>query len=161
MVLPGSTSPLAAETECPRHETFAQLFERARMLEKHEIQFTASHEETVAKKAKPAVSKSRPPPSTTTTRVPETPSRPVPNPNFVRLCHLCRQPRHLARSCPERLKSTKQEAPSRSTSVASCTSCVEVKETKAQVELTEEEFEFLLAHCQLQTEKQMLVGNDD
>ena len=144
-------------------ETFGQLFERARMLEQHEKQFTASaasRGETGAKKAKPAVNPSRPSPSTKTTKAPETPSRPAPTLNFVRLCHVCRQPGHLVRNCPERLKNTKQEAPGHSTSVASCTSCVEVKETKVQEELPEEELEFLLARCRLQKEKQILVEND-
>ena len=143
-------------------ETFGQLFERARMLEQHEKQLTASaasRGEKVARKAKPAASVGRPPPSTKATKVPETPSRPPPTPNFVRLCHVCHQPGHLARNCPERLKNTKQEAPGRSTSAASRTSCVEV-ETIAQEELTEEELEFLLACCRLQKEKQLLVEND-
>ena len=103
-------------------ETFGQLFERARMLEQHEKQFTvsaASRGETVARKAKPAAGVGRPPPSMKATKVPETPSRPLPTPNFVRLCHVCRQPGHLARNCPERLKNTKQEAPGRSNSAAS------------------------------------------
>ena len=115
-------------------ETFGQLFERARMLEQHEKQFTASAAgcgETTAKKVRPAASVGRPPPSTKANQPPETPSRPAPTQNFVRLCHVCRQPGHLARSCPEHLKNTKQEAPGRSTTVASHTSCVEVKEMKA------------------------------
>ena len=145
------------------NETFGQLFERARMLEQHENQFTvstASHGETAAEKAKPAVNPNRPPPSTKTTKAPETPSRPALTPNFVRLCHVCHQPEHLAKNCPECLKNTKQEAPGCSTSAASRTSCVEVKETKVQEKLTEE-LEFLLARCRLQKEKQLLVENDD
>ena len=101
-------------------ETFGQLFERARMLEQHEKHFTASaasRGETVVRKAKPAPAASvgRPLPSTKATEVPETPS----TRNFVRLCHVCHQPGHLARNYSERLKNMKQEAPGHSTSAAS------------------------------------------
>ena len=50
-------------------ETFGQLFERARMLEQHEKQFTASaasRGEASVKKAKPVPNPSRPLPSTKT-----------------------------------------------------------------------------------------------
>ena len=104
-------------------ETFGQLFERARMLEQHEKQFTASAAscgETTAKKVRPAASVVDLPPVLR----PETPSRPAPTQNFV-------------------MFAVNQG------SAASRTSCVEVKETKAQEELTEEELEFLLACCRL------------
>ena len=62
-------------------ETFGQLFERARMLEQNERQFTAStasRGEASSKRAKPAASPVRPPSSVKTTKAPETSSRAVP-----------------------------------------------------------------------------------
>ena len=144
-------------------ETFPQLFERARMLEQHEKQFTASaacRTETPSKKSKPSAQAggSRPP---TTSQKSQKPQESVPAqasaPKVVRLCHVCREPGHFVRNCPIRFKNSKHESPGRSTNESTArTSAVEVKETNEQKELTEEELEFLLARCRLQKEKQML-----
>ena len=77
---------------------------------------------------------------------------------MVRLCHFCHQPGHFARNCPQRASRevARPEAPGRSTSVISRTSCLEAQEMKPPEELTEEELEALLARCRLQKEKQML-----
>ena len=140
----------------PKHdETFAQLFERARMLEQHEKQFTASATSRGETKKPKSAGATQPPSSFRSSIVPEK-SRPASTTNFVRLCHFCRQPGHLARSCPERLKGMKSEAPGHSSNAAARTSCVEVKETRTQDELTEEELELLLARCRLRKEKEML-----
>ena len=146
-------------------ETFAQLFERARMLEQHEKQFTASaacRTETPSKKSKPSVQAggSRPPPTTVSQKShksQESVPAQVSASKFVRLCHVCREPGHFARNCPIRSKNSKLESPGRSMNgSAARTSSVEVKETIEQKELTEEELEFLLARCRLQKEQQML-----
>ena len=69
------------------------------------------------------------------------------------LCRDCGQAGHWARNCPRWSKDKKQqEAPGRSVSEVSRTSCVEAKEKS---ELTEE-LELLLAKCQLQKEQSML-----
>ena len=146
-------------------ETFAQLFERARMLEQHEKQFTASaacRTETANKKSKPNVPTggSKPPSSTANQKL-QKPQENVPapavSPKLVRLCHFCHEPGHFARNCPLRSKNSKHESPGRSTNTSTArTSSVEVKETAEQKELTEEELEFLLARCRLQKEQQML-----
>ena len=146
-------------------ETFAQLFERARMLEQHEKQFTASaacRTETANKKSKPNVPTggSKPPSSTANQKL-QKPQENVPapavSPKLVRLCHFCHEPGHFARNCPLRSKNSKHESPGRSTNTSTAqTSSVEVKETTEQKELTEEELEFLLARCRLQKEQQML-----
>ena len=146
-------------------ETFAQLFERARMLEQHEKQFTASaacRTETPSKKPKPnAQTGGSRPPSTTVSQRPQKPQGGAPaqvsSPTFVRLCHICREPGHFARNCPVRSKNSKHESPGRSTNTSAAqTSSVQVKESTEQKELTEEELEFLLARCRLQKEQQGL-----
>ena len=122
-------------------ETFSQLFERARMLEQHEKQFTASaacRTEAASKKFKSNTQTggSRPPAS----QKPQKPQESVPTqssaPKIVRLCHICREPGHFARNCPGRNKNTKHESPGRSTNESAArTSSVEVKETKEPKEL--------------------------
>ena len=143
----------------------AQLFERARMLEQHKRQFTASaacRTETPNKKTKPNVptGASRPLSSTAnqkSQKPQENVSTPASSPKFVRLCHFCREPGHFARNCPLRSKDSKHESPGRSVNASTArTSSVEVKGTTEQKELTEEELEFLLARCRLQKEQQML-----
>ena len=139
----------------------AQLFERARMLEQHEKQFTASaacRTETSNKKTKPNVptGASRPPSSTAnqkSQKPQENVSMPASSPKFVRLYHFCREPGHFARNCPLRCKDSNHESPRRSVNASTArTSSVEVKGTTEQKELTEEELEFLLARCRLQKE---------
>lgn len=128
-------------------ETFAQLFERARMLEQHEKQFSASaacRRETTGKKNKPATSASHSSTSLKRNKLSEPPTTQVSSQKVNRYCYDCLQPGHLARNCPGHLQDNKQEGPGRSTCGVSCTSCLEVKETQ---ELTEEGLELLLAHC--------------
>ena len=153
-------------------ETFAQLFERARMLEQHEKQFTASaacRTEASIKKTRQSTPAggSRPVPIATTATTPATGQRsqrspggvpsPAPSSKVGRLCYICQDPGHFARNCPTRSRNAKHESPGRSShESAARTSSVEVKETKEQKELTEAELEFLLARCRLQKEKQML-----
>lgn len=136
-------------------ETFEQLFERARMVEQHEKQFSASaacRNEPQTKK-KQAVPSSKPAISQKSHKVPEVASTPAPAP-MKGLCRDCGQAGHWARNCPRRSKDKKQqEAPGRSVSEVSRTSCVEAKEKS---ELTEEELELLLAKCRLQKEQSML-----
>ena len=149
-------------------ETFAQLYERACMFEQHEKQFTASaacRTETKSKRSRSSTQARGSRPTTTTTtatsqrsqRSQESIPTQASAPKFVCLCHVCREPGHLARHCPSRLKNSKHESPGRSTnSPAAQTSSVQVEETNERKELTEEELESLLARCRLQKEKQML-----
>ena len=146
-------------------ETFTQLFERARMLEHHEKQFTAS----AACRAENQGKKSRPSGPTGGGKTPSqrvqrpqdsTPPAAV-TPKFTRLCYVCHAAGHLARNCPTR-KNPTSESPGRSANEpAPRTSSIEAQGTDAQTELTEEELEFLLARCRLQKEQQLLLTAQD
>ena len=132
-------------------ETFEQLFERARMLEQHEKQFSASaacrsESQTKTKTTTPTPLSGRPPVNQKPNKAPGVASAPTPAPGpapMKGLCRDCGQPGHWARNCPNRRK-RQPEATGRSTSEVSHTSCVEAKEKN---ELTEEELELLLAKC--------------
>ena len=144
-------------------ETFEQLFERARMLEQHEKQFSASaacrsESQTKKKTTTPTPQSSRPPVNQKPNKAPGAASAPTPAPGpapMKGLCRDCGQPGHWARNCPNRRK-RQPEATGRSTSEVSRTSCVEAKEKN---ELTEEELELLLAKCRLQKEQRMLTDS--
>lgn len=107
-------------------ETFAQLFERARMLEQHEKQFAASaacRTETSTKKFRQSTqtSENRPVPTATTATTPATGqgsqrgmASPASSSKVGRLCYICHDTGHFARNCPTRSKNTKYESPGRS-----------------------------------------------
>ena len=142
-------------------ETFTQLFERARMLEHHEKQFTAS----AACRADTQGKKSRPSGQTGGGKAPsqraQKPQDSTPaagtTPKFTRTCYVCHEAGHLARNCPTHRNPT-LESPGRSANEpATRTSAIEAHGTDAQPELTEEELEFLLARCRLQKEQQLLL----
>ena len=86
-------------------ETFTQLFERERMLEHHERQFTASaacRNETSNKRTRPSVPSggNRPPVSQRPQKPLESaPTQPTP-PTITRLCYVCHGSGHFARNCP-------------------------------------------------------------
>ena len=133
-------------------ETFTQLFERARMLEHHERQFTASaacRNETSNKRTRPSVPSggNRPPVSLRPQKPPESAATQPTAPTITRLCYVCHGSGHFARNCPKR-RNPKHESPGRSTNdSAPRTSSIEAKETNARNDLTEEDLEFLLARC--------------
>ena len=141
-------------------ESFVQLFERARMIEEHDKQYSESasvRADQNAKKSAPTRStpsnqnRSQPRPVRPPT---STPVQSSPSNRPIRLCHSCGQPGHLARECPAKQR---REAPGRSRPVTtSNTSCVTPQESKAVSDLTEEDLVNLLAQRRLQTEQQLL-----
>jgi hypothetical protein len=96
-------------------ETFEQLFERARMLEQHEKQFSAttayrSESQTKKKTATPTPPSSQPQKSNQTPGVASAPAT-APGPAPLKgLCRDCGESGHWARHCPRRQK-RQQEAP--------------------------------------------------
>ena len=136
-------------------ETFEQLFERARTLEQHEKQFTASaavRNESQSKK-RPAAPNNRPATNQKSPKAPEVAPSSTHTP-VKGLCRDCGQAGHWARNCPKRKDKKQHEAPGRSGSEGTRTNAVEAKEKS---ELTEEELELLLAKCRLQKEQQMMI----
>ena len=145
-------------------ETFSQLFERARMFEQHEKQYSEAAASRSDQRPKKAGS-SKPVPNSTQDSRPPKQVKPVdasvqPSVQKPRLCHVCQQPGHLARHCPDR---NKKEALGRSTKTVSRTSCLAAEESKSCDDLSDEQLESILAQRRLHKERQLLTksGNSD
>ena len=144
-------------------ETFPQLFERARMFEQHEKQFTETAATRVdPKKAGSSKSVQNSVPNNSRPQQKQRQVRPVeastpPPTQKVRLCHACQQPGHLARHCPDK---NKKEAPGRSTKVVSHTSCLAAEESKSYDDLSDEQLESILAQQRLHKERQLLTESE-
>lgn len=160
--------------EAPRPtESFNELYDRARMLERHEKQYAASaaargdtrstgKKDDHSQQKQPGASRNSKPQTAKGQNEPkpaiEQPSKPFSTQKraFHGICHRCQQYGHLARNCPGPL-SGKNAQEARGRSAAGTTSRTSTVESNLKPdELTEEQLEDLLSQRRLQREQALL-----